>query len=72
MDHLSEEIKTIHQVKSEIAEKEHVSKDRLIFTVHDEEFDSSVILEDDDLIEKWKLDKGGFRVITCSKGTTIF
>ena len=43
-----------------------MSKDRLIFTVHDEAFGSSVILEDDDLLEKWKLDKGG--VITYSKG----
>ena len=70
VDLLSKEIKTIHQVKNEVAEKERVSKDHLIFTVHDEEFGSSVILEDEDLLEKWKLDKGGF--ITCSKGTTIF
>ena len=66
---MSKKIKTVHHVKDEIAERECVSKEHLIFTVHDEEFGSSVILEDEDLLEKWKLDKGG--CITCSKGTNV-
>ena len=67
MDLLSTKMKTVHHVKDEVAERECVSKEHLIFTVYDEECGSSVILEDEDLLEKWKLDKGGF--ITCSKGT---
>jgi len=67
VDLLSKDIKTIQQVKHEVAEKECLPKEHLIFTVYDEEFGSSVVLEDDDLLEKWKLDNGGS--ITCSKGT---
>lgn len=66
VDLSSKKTKKIVQVKHEIAEKECVSKDHLIFTIHDAEFGSAVILEDEDSLEKWKLDKGG--VITCSKG----
>jgi len=68
VDLSSKGIKTVWQVKNEVAEKESVPKEHLIFTMHNDEFSSSVVLEDEDLLEKWKLDHGGS--ITCSKGTT--
>ena len=70
VDLMSKEIKTVLQIKDEIAKQECVSNHDLIFTIFVEESGSAVLLEDDDLLEKWNLDKGG--TVSCSKGTTNF